>query len=590
MAALKKKSASKGNEAKHEPTGPQTVSIEDIQYWDMEINDVIPQDVINRGIIQSAYKGKPMYQFMLGLAFLPFSKEHAEIWLKKAAENNDTEAHRLLGELADADSGKYIIIWWSTRNFSNSVGSPRISILNRATDRSLNKYVYRNAIVMPFSVEDEECYDECFKFIRDNIDDQIIPASDIICEPLAVPIEDEEDSIFEDFEVDLANDEGKEELYVEMEDDDDLDDEEPKFNGGVEGMLKLGFDMNDPFRQYDYGMTLFSIDKDPEGIKWILKAAKNGYTEAEAMVGQLYLAGNSLPEDIGKAIKYLNRAAQKGHAEAQYVLACCYLNDDNPQYSVNEGEHWLALAAEQGNADAQYLLGCHYLDEDNSRYSVNKGEYWLTSAANQGNADAQYLLGCRYLDDGNPQYSVENGEHWLTLAAEQGNAEAQYMLGCWYFNDENPHFSIDKAEHWLDLAANQNSPEAQCLLGICFLNDKNPKFSIDKAEYWLGLAANQDNEDAIELLNKLTDPTKIPCEITWWSLKEFGTDGNPICSIDWDFDFNDGVHAKNQTKNNITCKEFIKLKPQSCLYDYIRTRLDPEVLKDREMKIEEIEE
>lgn len=189
MASFIKKlfgSSSNKFEPKQEVRLPKPETPERIQYWDKEIENIIPQDVINRGIIESAYNGTPVHQGMLGLAFLPFSRDHAKTWLSKAAEMNDRYSKEVLNEVNKEDSDEYLMIWWGLRDFSNVIGNRKVNILNRATDPYLNKVVFRNAILVPFfeDVTNHNCSFDYFEYIRDHIDQSIIPNTEIICKSL----------------------------------------------------------------------------------------------------------------------------------------------------------------------------------------------------------------------------------------------------------------------------------------------------------------------------------------------------------------------------------------------------------------------
>lgn len=206
MASLIKKifgSSSKDPEKKSKGSSlPVSETPESIRYWDNEIVNTIPSDVINRGIIESAYKGNLVHQSMLGLAFLPYSKEHAKAWLEKASARKDVYSKDVLNDLEKGNSNKYIMIWWSLKDFTNIVGYPRISTINRATVLSLNTVAFRNAILVPFldDVVKNKWSHDYFEYIHDHIDSDIIPDSEVICVALEDEAEDDEESLEELFE------------------------------------------------------------------------------------------------------------------------------------------------------------------------------------------------------------------------------------------------------------------------------------------------------------------------------------------------------------------------------------------------------
>lgn len=64
-----------------------------------------------------------------------------------------------------------------------------------------------------------------------------------------------------------------------------------------------------------------------EAAKWILKSAKEGYTEAQHSIAIYYEYGKSaagIKKDPKEAVRWYRAAAQGGNVEAQYSLGKCY--------------------------------------------------------------------------------------------------------------------------------------------------------------------------------------------------------------------------------------------------------------------------
>ena len=55
-------------------------------------------------------------------------------------------------------------------------------------------------------------------------------------------------------------------------------------------------------------------------MKWYRLAAKQGNTEAQFNLGDMYARGDGVSEDKTEAMKWLRFAAEQGHAEAQFSL------------------------------------------------------------------------------------------------------------------------------------------------------------------------------------------------------------------------------------------------------------------------------
>jgi TPR repeat protein len=96
-------------------------------------------------------------------------------------------------------------------------------------------------------------------------------------------------------------------------------------------------------------------------LAWYRKAAEQGHTNAQYLVGRIYLEGrkdtanspHSIPPDKSEAVLWLWRAANQGHTEAQVALAGCFRDGTGVNQDMVEAFKWFALAARHTNAPAQ---------------------------------------------------------------------------------------------------------------------------------------------------------------------------------------------------------------------------------------------
>ena len=73
---------------------------------------------------------------------------------------------------------------------------------------------------------------------------------------------------------------------------------------------------------YDLGMHVKPDGK--ESIRWITKAANQGYAPAEYELGRIYLYGRGIPVDYAQALIWERKAAEQGDPRAQRDLAFMY--------------------------------------------------------------------------------------------------------------------------------------------------------------------------------------------------------------------------------------------------------------------------
>ena len=57
-----------------------------------------------------------------------------------------------------------------------------------------------------------------------------------------------------------------------------------------------------------------------EAVKWFRKAAEQGHTKAQYLLGQSFVLGMGCKKNKEEAEKWLRKAAEKGHIKAQEYL------------------------------------------------------------------------------------------------------------------------------------------------------------------------------------------------------------------------------------------------------------------------------
>lgn len=89
---------------------------------------------------------------------------------------------------------------------------------------------------------------------------------------------------------------------------------------------------------------------------------KYGHPEGEAKLGAMYLNGEGVPKDFGKAEFWLGMAAEDGDAEAQFNLGTMYRDGKIPNFRGDTADHlalakdWWREAAKRGHTKAQEKL------------------------------------------------------------------------------------------------------------------------------------------------------------------------------------------------------------------------------------------
>jgi len=89
-----------------------------------------------------------------------------------------------------------------------------------------------------------------------------------------------------------------------------------------------------------------------KGFEWTLKAAHQGNTQAQYLVGVRFTRGSGTRLDYDKAFKWYSAAAEKGNANAQRSLGAIYYKAEGVRRDYVLSYMWINLAAIQGDAAA----------------------------------------------------------------------------------------------------------------------------------------------------------------------------------------------------------------------------------------------
>lgn len=134
-------------------------------------------------------------------------------------------------------------------------------------------------------------------------------------------------------------------------------------------------------------------------VKWTKKAVEKNLARAQYNLGQEYVYGEVIEQDIPKGVKLLINAAKQGHLNAQKRLAIIYeggINGISP--NLEESIKWLTKAAEQGDSFSQCQLGIRYANGILGERDFIKGLEWIHKAVRQGDEHAKKTLERIYKD------------------------------------------------------------------------------------------------------------------------------------------------------------------------------------------------
>jgi hypothetical protein len=218
-------------------------------------------------------------------------------------------------------------------------------------------------------------------------------------------------------------------------------------------------DANDPAAQtalascYDLGQHVQPNGK--ESIRWLTKAANQGYAPAEYELGRIYLYGRGIQVDYAQALIWERKAAEQGDPRAQRDLALMYERGFGVAADPGQAAEWNRKAAMQGNAEAQLHLAKGLDEGAGVSKDTEEARKWYAKAARQEQPTAQLELARQSAGQGNCPVAV----HWYEEAAGHGQEQAMYELGRLYLSKCGP--DKDKAFTWFTIAARFGSSESK---------------------------------------------------------------------------------------------------------------------------------
>ena len=191
---------------------------------------------------------------------------------------------------------------------------------------------------------------------------------------------------------------------------------------------------NDPSAQtglascYDLGMHVKPDGK--ESIRWITKAANQGYVPAEYELGRIYLYGRGIPIDYAQALIWERRAAEQGDPRAQRDLAFMYERGFGVEHDAAQGAALNRKAAEKGDAMALLRLAQARENGDGVAKDENEAELWYIKAGMQKVPEAQLSLARMY--SRRTPLPCTKAMEWYGRAADSGQAQAMFEIGKLY--------------------------------------------------------------------------------------------------------------------------------------------------------------
>jgi TPR repeat protein len=262
------------------------------------------------------------------------------------------------------------------------------------------------------------------------------------------------------------------------------------------------FKCDDADAQYVLGLVYVfcgkaTLQERKLGVELLVCASGKKNCGALRELGLLYLVGDVIEADVGKAVECFVSAADGGDIRGMYHLGVCYSCGFGVAKNQELAVKWYRKAAEKGDVLAQISLGnCYEYGIGVSQPDNVAAVMYYGKAAEQGNVTAQHNLAVMYEND-RPGLTKDYNKalKFYQLAAAQNFPRSQNNLAkfyeegrCGLKQDYTQAFLLYKA------SAMQNYTRAQYNLGCYYEYGTGTTIDLKSAQHYYQLAADANNE------------------------------------------------------------------------------------------------
>lgn len=94
------------------------------------------------------------------------------------------------------------------------------------------------------------------------------------------------------------------------------------------------------------GITAYEAERYPQAFRLLTPEAKGGDSEAQYLLGTLYLDGLGVKPSPGDAVIWLKKAVDRRHPMAAQMLGKLYMSGMGVPMDIDKGIHYMQLADE----------------------------------------------------------------------------------------------------------------------------------------------------------------------------------------------------------------------------------------------------
>ena len=222
-------------------------------------------------------------------------------------------------------------------------------------------------------------------------------------------------------------------------------------------------------------------------LKYYLKAAENGNTDAMVDCGRIYFEGiYGVEQNVDKAMEWFKKAGQLGNPAALNNIGYIYSTMDNNKAAI----YWYEKAANLGDVIAMLNLSNSYLRNFNNKI---KAQEWLRKAESLPDTYSIRKVADYYFQENVIKNHVEKAITLYYKAIKMGDTQAYKELGTLYLQIGE----YEKAQKVYQKGAISGNVDCMLHFGTLLLCTPD---CFEPAQYWLKKAVSNGNIQAMKVL------------------------------------------------------------------------------------------
>jgi TPR repeat protein len=198
------------------------------------------------------------------------------------------------------------------------------------------------------------------------------------------------------------------------------------------GRVSVAAEARGPLASAELALSLSGqADLPPDRSKLVAlfqAAADRGSSPAALMLGECFLRGDGVTQDVTRGIALIKQAAEADYPQAIDALGVCYYRGEGVGQDYRKAYHLFSRAADLGHPQSLGNLAILYLNEEGAEYDPQRAFNLLVQGANAGNPHCMYLF-ARSLQFGiGVRRDEATAREWYDKAAQAGNVLAQNWI------------------------------------------------------------------------------------------------------------------------------------------------------------------